>query len=138
MTVDLLLSRLRNVKQTGRGKWIASSPTREDKRPSLAIRELPDGRILLHDFGGSDVGEIVDAVGLTLSDLFPPRDIRYGAKVRRPFAATDILQCIGFESLVVAMAGRELLQGRLSDVDRSRLMIAVGRIEVAVHYSEGL
>ena len=84
------------------------------------------------------MGDIIEAVGLTFSDLFPPKDIHRGAGEHRPHASADILQCIGFEALVVAIAGRELLQGNLSSVDRARLMIAVGRIQEAVHYSEGL
>ena len=68
---EKLLSRLQRVKRTGPGRWIASSPTREDRHPSLAIRELDDGRILVHDFGGDDVASIMAAVGLDLTDLFP-------------------------------------------------------------------
>ena len=73
MTIDVFLSRLRNVKQTRRGKCIASSPTREDKHLLLAIRERQDGRILIRDSGGSFTQEILDAVGLIFSDLFSPR-----------------------------------------------------------------
>jgi hypothetical protein len=138
MTVDVLLSRLRNVRPTGRGKWIASSPTREDKHPSLAIRELQDGRILVHDFGGSSAQEILDAVGLAISDLFPQKEIHYCKPERRPFPAADVLQCLAFEALIVATTGRKLLQGNLSDTDRSRLMKAVGRIEAATQYGAGL
>lgn len=130
--VDALLSRLERVRQTGPGRWIASAPTREDKHPSLAIRELDDGRILLHDFGGDSVGEILDAVGLTFSDLYPdkPGDSK---RERRPFPAADILRAVAFEALVVASAGAALLDQRpFSSADRERLMTAVGRLQSAV------
>lgn len=71
MSVDNLLSRLQRVRRTGPHKWIASCPTREDKGPSLAIRETDDGTLLLHDFGGDDVEAILAAVGLSFADLYP-------------------------------------------------------------------
>ena len=57
MIADKLLSLLRNVKRTRAGHWIASCPTRDDKHPSMTIKELDDGRILIHDFGGDSAQE---------------------------------------------------------------------------------
>ena len=57
---------------------------------------------------------------------------------RRPFPTSDVLQAVAFEALIGAMAGRRLLQGKLFDADRIRLMVAVGRIEAAVHEGAGL
>lgn len=130
--VDALLSRLDRVRQTGPGRWVASAPTREDKHPSLTIRELDDGRILLHDFGGDSVEDILGAVGLTFSDLYPdkPGDSK---RERRPFPAADIIRAAAFEALVVATAGAALLEQRpFSEADRERLMTAVGRLQSAV------
>lgn len=61
--IDSLLSRLERVRRTGPNTWLASCPTREDKRPSMTIRELDDGRILIHDFGGDAPTEILAAIG---------------------------------------------------------------------------
>ena len=69
MSANTLLSRLDGVKPTGPGKWMARSPCRKDRTPSLSVRELEDGRTLLHDFGGASVEEVLTAVGLTFSDL---------------------------------------------------------------------
>lgn len=66
-----LLQRLESVRETGHGRWIARCPTHEDRSPSLSVRELEDGRILLHDFGGCAPGAVLAAVGLELRDLFP-------------------------------------------------------------------
>ena len=71
MTIDDFLGRLRAVKRTGGGKWIASCQTREDKHPSMSIRLLNYGRILIHDFGGSNAEEILNAMDLSFSDLYP-------------------------------------------------------------------
>ncbi len=130
MTAEALLQKLDRVKQTGPGRWIASAPTREDKHPSMTIRELDDGRVLIHDFGGDSVENILAAVGLTFSDLFPPREVQHGKPERRPFPAADVLRCIAFEALVVAVAGTSLLAGvPFTPTDRERLVLAVGRIQ---------
>ncbi len=67
--IEVLLPRLDGVKVNGRGKWMARCPTRADKTPSLSIRELDDGRVLLHDFGGDSAIDVLAAIGLTFADL---------------------------------------------------------------------
>jgi len=71
MTVDTLLSRLDKVRQRGRGQWLACCPAHEDKSPSLAIKSLSDGRILINCFAGCDSLSILQAIDLTMNDLFP-------------------------------------------------------------------
>ena len=134
MSLDILLSRLERVRKTGPGRWIASCPCREDKRPSMTIRELDDGRVLIHDFGGSSPEEILGAIGLTFSDLFPDRLSTHGKPERRPFPAADLLRVIGFEALLVALAAANLAGGALLDgADRARLMLAASRIREALN-----
>lgn len=129
MSADRLLSRLDGVRQTGPGRWIARCPAHADKRASLSIRELEDGRVLIHDFAGCSAHEMLAAVGLDMTDLFPEREIQHGRPERRPFPASDILRCLGFEGLVVAAAGAAMLAGEpVSGVDRERLVLAVARI----------
>ncbi len=70
MDVQEFLHRLKNVKQRGENQYIASCPTREDKHQSLSVSVGKDGRILLYDHGGADVVQILDAMGLTMRDLF--------------------------------------------------------------------
>ena len=78
MSMTKLLDRLEKVRKTGPGRWIACCPAHDDHSPSLALRELDDGRVLVHCFAGCSAHEIVSAVGLDLSDLFPPREIGFG------------------------------------------------------------
>jgi hypothetical protein len=134
MSAETLLQRLDKVKRTGPDRWIAACPTRTDKNPSMTIRELPDGRVLVHDFGGDDVHEILAAVGLELSDLFPPRPLTDGRKPeRKPFYADDALRCLAFEAKLVSLAALETLKGNaLSDADHDRLAVAVERIDLAM------
>jgi hypothetical protein len=128
-----LLSRLQHVKRTGPGKWSASCPTREDKSPSLAVRELDDGTLLLHDFGGDSVEAIVGAIGLGLSDLFPPRPTTPGAgrkPERRPFIPVDVFEIARREIGVVAILACDMhAQRTVSDADHDRLLQAVQTLD---------
>lgn len=133
MSANDLLARLEKVKRTGPGRWIASCPTRDDKHPSMTIRELDDGLVLIHDFGGDSPDEVLDAIGLTFADLFPEREVHHGKPERRPFPATDILRAIAFEALVVGCAASAMLAGEpFTQTDRDRLLLAVGRIQSAL------
>lgn len=131
MTVDTLISRLDKVRRTGRGTWIACCPAHADKSPSLTIRETDDGKVLLHCFTGCSALEIIDAVGLEMSDLFPPRQ-HHGKPERRPFPAADVLRALAAEALVVASCGVSMLAGRFTDADRERLILAVQRIQSGI------
>jgi hypothetical protein len=61
----------------------ACCPAHDDISPSLSIREVDDGRILIHCFSGCEVHSVVAAVGLELSDLFPKTNGKTYKPVRR-------------------------------------------------------
>jgi len=130
MAVDQLLSRLEGVKRTGKDRFMARCPAHEDKRASLAITELSDGRILLHCFALCDVQSVLSAVGLEFDALYPERAIdTHDKQERRPFPASDVLRAIAFEARIVALAALDLAHGRtLSDEARKRLLLANQRI----------
>jgi hypothetical protein len=80
--VERLVSRLDKV--TGRnGRYTARCPAHDDRGPSLSVSEGDDGRCLVHCFAGCDVHQVVSAVGLELSDLFPPDAVIDRLKVNR-------------------------------------------------------
>lgn len=129
---EKFLSRVEGVKQTGPGRWIFRVPTRKDKRPSGSAREMEDGRLLIHDFAGDGVPEILAAIGLEMTDLFPERITTDKRGERRPFPAIDALKCVAFECLVVAAAAAAMATGQpLSSVDRERLLVAAERLRNA-------
>lgn len=131
MSAETLLSMLDKVRKTGPDRYIARCPSHDDKSPSLTIRESDDGKVLVHCFAGCSVHEIVHAVGLELSDLFPPRQT-YGKPQHRAFSAADALRCLSFEGLVVAAAGRTMLSGTWNEKEQERLTDSVGRINAAM------
>lgn len=136
-----LLNRLEKVKGS-KGRWTACCPAHNDKSPSLAITALDDGRILLKCFGGCSAYEIVSAVGMDMTDLFPKEnklgythDTQSLKKASRPFYATDLLKIIHFEALLTGIAAFDLSEGRsVSDADRKRLKTAFERINEAASY----
>ncbi len=134
MSADTLLSLLSKVKRTKPDSWLACCPAHDDRSPSLSIRETVDGRILVHCFAGCAVHEIVSAVGLDTSDLFPPRTEQQFIKgERRPFPAADVLRAIVFELTLVLIAAADLLAGNpFNETDRTRLVLAVARIRAAL------
>lgn len=138
MSASTLLARLDRVLPAGPGRWIARCPAHEDRSPSLAIRELDDGRVLLHDFGGCATHDVLAAVGLTFADVMPERLGHNLPRERRPFDAYSILQAIAYEALVVSLAaGRIIHDGQLDDDTYDRLLVAVARLQVAAEVARG-
>lgn len=129
-----LISRLARVRQTGPYRWAARCPAHEDRRPSLSIREVEDGRVLLHCHAGCAVDAVVSAVGLRTADLFPPREhIAYERQQRRGIHPVDALHAIAFEATIVLIAARDMNDGAsINDRDMERLAIAVKRIHAAL------
>lgn len=131
--LDNLLSHLDKVKRTGPGRYIACCPAHDDRSPSMTIRETDDGRLLVHCHTGCSVYEIVHAVGLELSDLFPRNPTRHCKPERRPFPASDVLRAIGYESLVVCAAAVTMMSGEpFTQLDRDRLILATERIQAGL------
>ncbi len=134
MTAEILISKLEKAKATGPHRWLARCPAHHDKGPSLSIRETDDGRVLVHCFAGCSVHEIVQAAGIELGDLFPPRPGSVHSRPeRRPFPAADVLRAVAFEALVVSAAAAALLAGEpFGQSGRDRLILAASRINAAL------
>ena len=79
--IDKVLDLLDRVKATGPDTWLASCPTSAhkhgDRSRGLSVREGDDSRVLIHCHAGCPVHEVIAALGLELSDLFPARQIEY-------------------------------------------------------------
>ena len=73
MITEVLLSRLDGVRHAGEGCWSARCPAHNDRHNSLSVGLGADGRILLKCHAGCAIEDVVDALGLTLGDLFPDK-----------------------------------------------------------------
>jgi AAA domain-containing protein len=68
--IEQVLSHLTGVRASMRG-WRACCPAHPDRRPSLSIGIGEQGQVLLKCFAGCPLERIVEAIGLTVTDLFP-------------------------------------------------------------------
>ena len=125
--INDLLNRLQKVRKIGTDEWVASSPTRSDRTPSLFIKYDTNGNILLHDFGGSSVDEICNAIGIELSDLFPDEGKEY--KPQR-FNAHNVLVAMRQEVLIVALCAVDIVAGKnITEEDKDRVLLASQRLK---------
>lgn len=73
MSIDEILCRFAKPRKSSRG-FLVRCPAHGDRGPSLSIKEADDdGRILVHCFAGCSAFEIVEAMGLRMTDLFNDR-----------------------------------------------------------------
>lgn len=105
----------------------------------MTVRELEDGRVLVHCFGGCAVDQILGALGLDFDALFPdklPKD-NY-PRERRPFPAADVLAAVAQETFYVAYMACTMSQGYvLDDTDKALLMRSYERLMEAQRLALG-
>lgn len=141
MKAEAFLAHCDKVRATGAGTWLACCPSHKDKTPSMSVKELDDGRVLLHCFGGCTVEEILRSVGMDFDALFPdkPPAADHVKGLRRPFPASDVLEALSEESLLVAVAAYNIAHGiELDAGDRERLLAAYGRIAAGRRLALGI
>lgn len=141
MTADEFIGKLEGVRASGRGRWLARCTGHKDKSPSLSVRELDDGRILVHCFAGCSVEEVVSGAGLQLQDLFPdqPQAQDHIQGERRPFPAADVLRALADECMIAAVAVANLANGvKLEPADYERMLTAAARIQEGRRLALGL
>lgn len=140
MSAAALLERLMRVTQCAPDRWRAICPAHESQHrtQSLAIRELPDGTLLLHCHAGCDVGQIVAALGMELRDLFPhdhraPMNPRGRQRPHHWHTLREAVQTLHHECLVVAVAADAMASSRdFTPADADRVALAAGRIRAAI------
>jgi hypothetical protein len=121
----------------------------------LAIREVEDGRVLIHCFGGCAPLEVLHAVGLELSDLFEKRLSDFSDPVERKQMAARLFhrrvsnaaEVLAKESVVVACAGVDILTASdflpsdhslLIPANQARLNFAVDTVHAVKVELDGL
>jgi hypothetical protein len=127
--VDRILERLENVRRFNRG-WRADSPCGNKSRGALSVAEADSGGVLLRDHSGYTVAEVVEALGLRMTDLFPPRareqtpaDRKANRDAMALVGLRSAAEVIGFESKVVLAAVGAVMKGEalpLTEVERLR------------------
>lgn len=69
--IDTVLPRLPHARKVGTGGWVGRCPTHEDHHPSLSVSAGVDGKVLVLCRAGCETNAVVEALGLTMADLFP-------------------------------------------------------------------
>ena len=131
MNINDFLSYFEKSYRSGKDEYQCLCPAHQDKTASLSIKNLPDERILIHCFAGCAANDILEAVGLTFDDIVPKRlgDFK---PVSKPFNPYAVLKAISNETLLVALAGLEIANGKtLPQEDKDRLLIAANRLREA-------
>ncbi len=139
--IERILVQLHKVRQRTSGQWSACCPAHDDLGPSLSVRETPEGAVLMHCFAGCPVTEVVAALGLQMSDLFPPRQLcgREPKRTTRLLTAGHALELLEREAHLVAVAAANLQRGvKLNQDDLDRIMQAAGRINWIRNESMGV
>lgn len=94
---EKILARLDKVRKNGDKKWMARCPAHSDNGPSLSLRLLDDGRVLVHCFAGCGASDVMVAIGLSLSDLYP--DGPHGEFMSKHREPETVLYKPGFKSM---------------------------------------
>lgn len=135
MKAHALLSACKKVRQTGAANWIATCPAHDDRTPSMTVREMEDGRVLVHCFAGCSVEEILSAAGLSFDALFPDKPLAgvdFKPPHRRPFPAGDVLAACAQDCLHVAVFAANLANGeKITPEDYLAMLAAAGRVAEA-------
>src|SRR5919107_4926151 len=67
--VEKLLERLEGIERRN-GGFMALCPSHDDHTPSLSVSEGDGGKALVRCFAGCETGDVLDALGLSIHDLF--------------------------------------------------------------------
>jgi len=133
LSPEEFLSRLKNVRQMGSNRWLASCPAHDDQHPSLNVRIEPDGTKLVVCRAMCENDAIREAMGCEWEDFFPEKSTGvYDRKLERAFPASDVLHALASETMIVAICACDIAAGKeLSKEDKDRVLIAVDRIKAA-------
>ena len=132
MSIDALVSRLSGVRMTGPNRGIALCPAHPDRSPSLSFREIDDGRVLIKCFGGCGAIDVLDALGLTWSALFPEGGHRDAPPSQSTIPARDLLVIVDHELSVAVLILHEIVSTRKAGAGHfERLCKASARVAKA-------
>ena len=122
MSLENLLSRFEGVKSTGRDRWTCKCSAHDDKSPSMHIKLMDDGKVLINCKAGCDTYSILQAVGLDWDAIMPESPTHQRQKPqKRVIYATEALELIRFESQIIMACAYQLNKNKpLDDIDLQR------------------
>ena len=117
MKAHLITEKLEYCRQVSSDKWIARCPAHDDRSPSLSVKAISNDRTLIHCHAGCGANDILDALGLDYSALYPDEGENYPpAQNRRQKAAEK-------EITVAILLGEYMKQGKRLTESEKQLVI---------------
>jgi DNA primase len=126
MNINKLLDRLHKGKQTGQEKWVACCPAHDDRSPSLGIT-IKDDKVLIKCFSGCGATEILDAVGLDYSVLFPEAEGKLAYKPK--FNKSELFDKLLEQSSILREAVDIFIYRNLTEDEWSHALNAIETID---------
>ena len=131
---EKILSRLTRVKKIAADKWAAACPIDQSRngRP-IAVREMPDGRVLVFPFCACPTEDVLRALGLSFADLFPGPLGEFKFE-RRPFDPMQVLEAVVHEITVGVLIANDIAETvRVDEEQRERLSLVGRRLNAALN-----
>ena len=129
--IDNITARLDKVTKAGKGLK-ARCPAHDDNGPSLSLREGDDGRVLMHCHAGCTTAAVVAAMGLSMSDLFPPSNTPRRPPPAPGVSRRDLHTAADFERSILFILHCDVKRGKsISQTDMRRGQVARRRLQLA-------
>lgn len=126
--IQNILGKLDKLRANGEGRWQACCPAHDDRSPSLSIKEDASGKVLIHCWAGCDNRDVMAAIGLTLSDLFPDSLERTNRHAMPEWERRKYLETLNHEVLIVECYKADKHAGKVIDTeDLERVNLAIAR-----------
>ena len=110
--LEVLLSRLDKVEKLTPGahqaRYKACCPAHDDKNPSLSITLANSGAILLKCWSGCSAHDVISAVGMEMTQLFPDKREHHSRPAKRPFSADQAAKSVSADAMLLAMVAGKL------------------------------
>lgn len=136
--INQILGMLDKVRRRSNNQWMACCPVHQERTPSLSIKD-DNGKIIMKCFGcGASGIDVIGAVGMEPSDLFPPSDnVDYQSRPKRSrFPADQVLEALITEATVIYMIASDMSKtDNIDQATKERLLQAVGRVNAAANYT---
>jgi hypothetical protein len=98
--IELVLGKLPGHRRTGEAQWIAKCPAHEDSHASLSISVGTEQQALLKCHAGCPFDEVVRAMELSPTDLFPPKSTERRIVAEYPYTdenGAELFQAVRYE-----------------------------------------
>lgn len=125
--LESILGRLQRVKASGQDRFTACCPAHDDKSPSLMVSER-NGKIGIHCFGGCGAVDVLAAIGMEMTDLYPDEDRADGL---RPWQIKDMEDQVRHARLIIKFYESDKKRGvHIDDHNKKLALDAYKRVKM--------